>query len=260
MLLSPMLAKKLTCGFKLAKMRVTFFPHPEWDVPLDPELLASFNQPFHYIDKGSQCYVFESEDQKTVIKFFRFSEPRSSLKIFTLFNAVHIAFERLKEETGILYIHLNPTTLGLPVLRCKDAIGRSYALPLDECRFAVQKKAQKFQCAMEEAIKSPALMKTRIDQFIELLLSRTAKGVYNSDPSLSRNFGFLEDRAIELDFGNYRPVIPHTQTAEIERYAERLRRWLKQNAPEWVSYLDGQVGSGSQKSREVSRNVKAPLA
>lgn len=248
MLFLPTLAKSLTGGFKLAKMRVIFFPHPEWDVPLDPEVLRGFKQPFHYIDKGSQCYVFESEDQKVVIKFFRFSKPWSSLKIFTLFNATHIAFERLKEETGLLYIHLNPTELGLPKLRCKDAIGRTYYLALDECRFAVQKKVQKFESAMAEALKRPELMKERLDQFVELLFARTAKGVFNSDPSLSRNFGFLGDRAIELDFGNYRPMIPHTKEVEIERYAERLRRYLKQNAPEWVSYLDSRIGASFENS------------
>jgi hypothetical protein len=248
------MAKSLTRGFKIEKMRVIYFLHPEWDVPLDPEVMKVFEQPFHYIDKGSQCYVFESEDQKTVIKFFRFDERKSNLKIFTLFNAAHIAFERLKRETGLLYIHLNPTELGLPTLRCSDAIGRTYHLALDECRFAVQKKVQTFESAMREAKENPELMKRRIDQLIDLLKARAEKGVFNSDPSLSRNFGFLENRAIEIDFGNYRPLIPHTKEQEVERYTERLKRYLNQNAPEWVSYLEDRIGA-SFENAEMRQKV-----
>lgn len=214
----PALAKRLTDGFKPAKLRVDFPFHPEWEVSFDPALAALLNQPFHYLDKGSQCYVFESKDKQIVIKFFRFNDPKSELKVFTLFNAAHIAYEKLKEETGLLYIHLNPTSSSLPIIRLTDAIGRSYRFPLDECRFAIQKRAKSLEMALKEALNDPELLQKRIDQFTTLLKTRINKGVYNSDPTLARNFGFLETSAIEIDFGNYKPILPHSPQVEFERY------------------------------------------
>ena len=49
-----------------------------------------------------------------------------------------------------------------------------------------------------------------------------------------RNFGFLEDRAVEIDFGNYiaRPEFrEQLPEAQLERYARHLRAWLEKNAP-----------------------------
>ncbi len=238
MLSLPALAKRLTQGFRVGKMELAFPSHPEWDVRVTPEVLAILDQPFYYIDKGSQSYVFESRDGNYVVKFFRFDYPEIDLKVLTLFNACKIAYDKLRDETGLIYIHLNPTTEGLPILHCKDAIGRKVRLPLDRYRFAIQKKAMPFRQTLLEARHDPVLMQKRMDQFIDLLQSRTGKGVFNTDPTLSRNFGFLADRAIEIDFGNYRPTSDHNQLSEMIRYTERLRRWLSTEAPEWVAYLD----------------------
>lgn len=233
----PGLVKRMTGGFRLNKLRVDFPSRPEWNVFFDPEVKSMLDQPFHYLDKGSQCYVFESKDKQIVIKLFRFSDPRSELKISTLFEAARIAYEKMKEETGLLYIHLNRTELGLPKILLTDGIGRSFWIALDDYRFAIQKKAKTFEVALEEALEDPILMRKRIDQFICLLKTRVGKGIYNSDPTLGRNFGFLETRAIELDFGNFKPVLPHTPEIEIKRFTEKFRDWLEKNAQEWVEYL-----------------------
>lgn len=238
MLLIPAIAKRLTCGFRIAKMQLHYPFHPEWEVPLDPVVLAILDQPFRYIDKGSQAFVFESQDGKYVIKFFRYDRPFSESKILALFNASKLAYDLLKEETGLIYIHLNETPSSLPTLHCKDAVGRGYQFRLDECRFAIQKKAKTFQVAIREARRDSALMQKRLDQFIDLLVARTGAGVFNTDPSLGRNFGFLEMRAIEIDFGNYQLLSNHSKAVEIERYGHRLRKLLSEEAPEWVSYFD----------------------
>lgn len=241
MLLLPAFAKHLTDGFRVIKMRVDFPNYPEWEFPFDPDLRSLLDQPFYYINKGSQCYVFESLDKQYVIKFFRYNDPESELKVFTLFNAARIAYEQLRSETGLIFIHLNRTKMDLPTIHCKDALGRSYRFKLDNYRFAIQKRAMPFQPTMQTALKDPLLIQKRLDQFVDLLFARTAKGVFNADPSLSRNFGFLEDRAIEIDFGCFRPAAVHSKEFEIERYAGKLRQWLKTEAPDWVDYLDTQI-------------------
>ncbi len=238
MLLLPAVTKRFTQGFKIAKMKLDFPHHPEWEVPIDSQIAPILAQPYFFLGKGSQCYVFESQDKKWVIKFFRYDHPISEDKIAHLFNACKTAYDFLKEETGIVYIHLNPTMVNLPTLYCEDPVGRRVEFDLNQCRFAIQKRAKPFRKILEEARKSPKQMQKRLDEFIDLLIARTRKGVLNSDPSLSRNFGFLEDRAIEIDFGNYRSVGKVDQAAEIKRYTAKLKKWL---APEWIPYLDSRV-------------------
>lgn len=215
------------------------FPHKqEWEVPLVPEVISILDQPYHYIDKGSQCYVFESEDGEYVVKFFRYDQPTTDTKVILLFNACKAAFDFLKEETGLIFVHLNSTPVGLGTLKCTDPIGRKVLFELDHYRFAVQKKAMPFRKTLRMATSNPPEMKKLLDQFVDLLIARTDKGVLNSDPSLSRNFGFLDSRAIEIDFGNYRPCGDVNQPQEIKRYTKKLKKWLKFNAPEWVEYVE----------------------
>ncbi len=241
-LLLPVSAKRFTQGFRLAKMNLEFPHHPEWEIAANPEVGDILKQPFSFIGKGAQCYVFGSKDGKYVIKLFRYDQPTSSEdKILYLFNACKMAYDQLREETGLVYIHLNPTPQNLPLLRCKDPIGRTYEIPLDRYRFAIQKRGLAFRETLKLAHQNPHEMQKRIDEFLALLQSRVGKGIFNTDPNLSRNFGFLEDRAIEFDFGNYRQTPDLNQQAEMKRYTNRLRRWLKKRAPEWVAYLDQKV-------------------
>lgn len=265
MLSLPVCAKRLTQGFRIAKMRLELPFHPEWEMDKIENLDPILSQPYSYLSKGAQCYVFASQDGQYVLKLFRFEQPinplrfffhkhfkkkknrtRFETKILSVFNACKLAFDKASEETGLIYIHLNPNGEKLPLLHCKDPIGRTYQLHLENYRFALQKRAQPFRKVLLEAIQKgeASTVQRRIDEFLALLRSRTGKGIGNSDPNLSRNFGFLEDRAIEFDFGNYGYSAdiqkPENQKEEIQRYTNRLRRWLKKTAPEWIAYLDKQ--------------------
>ncbi len=264
----PRIAKNLTNGFRVSKLQIDLPFQPQWEVPLEPAIIEILSQPYHYIGQGAQSFVFESQDGNYVVKFFRFDKrlfkkfssvysgkkekPRTPvlIKAFTVFNACKIAYDRLKEETALVYLHLNTTSIGLPLLRCKNKIGRTFLLPLDSYRFVVQKKATLFSDALLLARKNPEEMKKKIDQLIDLLLSRTAKGVFNTDPTLVRNFGFLEDRAVEIDFGNYRSAAEYGRAIEMQRYTGKLRLWLEREAPNWVGYLD-------HRMQEVMPLIKA---
>lgn len=237
----PALAKRLTHGFRVAKMNLDFPYHPEWEIEPNPEIYSILKQPYSFIGKGAQSYVFQSRDRKYVVKLFRYDQPSSESKVVHLFNACKLAYDLLRDETGLVYVHLNPTPHNLPVLRCKDAVGRRYKFPLDQYRFAVQKKAETFRSTLEKASRNPSEMKKRLDEFVDLLRARTDKNILNSDPNLSRNFGFLKDRAVEFDFGNYRYSSDLNRLSEIKRYSGKLRRWLAKYHPEWVTYLDQRI-------------------
>lgn len=253
----PVAFKRFTCGFKIAKLRLEVPFQPDWAVPSvvsKEEIDSILSQPYSYLDRGAQCYVFGSEDEKYVIKLFRFDrtlvhkkrekKPAFLQKIDHVFSACVLAYEVAREETGLVFLHLNLTNGQLPVLYAKGPIGQLLKIPLDEYRFAIQKRVRPFGSALLTAYHSSDEneMKRLIDSFVALIASRSAKGIRNTDPSVSRNFGFLGDRAIEIDFGNYTKN-GVSQEWEIARYTHRLRSWLSDNAPEWVTYLDERIAN-----------------
>ena len=125
-------------GFSVTSITSTIPHHEEWDIPIDQEDLdltqKALAQSYSYLKSGSQCYVFISEDQQFVIKFFKHKRWRLNpfLKAIPLpasldqkrsrwirkkketinstFQSCIISYEDLKRETGMIYLHLNKST------------------------------------------------------------------------------------------------------------------------------------------------------
>lgn len=250
-------AKRITRGFKIAKMHLEFPFRPDLNEVSelsDEEVKGILAQPFCYLNKGAQCYAFLSQDEKYVLKLFRFDQKlfigkkRSKLsfenKISHFFEGCKLASISASKETGVLYLHLNQTEGKLPVLKARGPWGRPFRLSLDRYRFALQKKAMPLADGLFSA-KAEGKLSERIEAIISLLENRIAKGIGNTDPSLWRNFGFFEGKAIEFDFGNYiaRPDFSdiRCRRAELERYMRPLRAWLEKYAPEHLTDLDERV-------------------
>lgn len=245
MLAIPVAYKRLTCGFKIAKMELAVPFCSSWDIANDADVSEILSQNFTYLNRGAQCYVFTSEDEKYVIKFFRFDRKmkRSLQKnLDELFTACILAYTKAKDETGVIYLHLNSTKGQLPILHLKGPLGQNLALKLDDYRFVIQKKVNAFQESLLD--KNPEVVRKRLDSFVNLLQTRLDKGIYNSDPALVRNFGFLGEKAIEIDFGNYTDKTA-SREEEFAQYTNTLKNWLKKNAPEFVTYLEQRVSDAT---------------
>jgi hypothetical protein len=259
--LLPSSFKRFTCGFKIAKMELNAPYRADWEVPQDissDEASKLLSQEFIYLDRGAQCYVFASRDGLYVVKIFRFDSslvntlmqrPLKKEKVESLFRASVLAFEKAREETGVLFLHLNRSENLFPLFKAKGPLGQKIRLNLDHFRFVIQKRVEPFRASLLKEIRSSNRegVKRKIDSFLFLVESRVDKGIRNSDPSLSRNFGFLGDRALEIDFGNYSEhgLIKEN---EIGRYTRKLREWLTENAPEWIEYLDERTQYGRRLS------------
>lgn len=261
----PVLMKRITHGFRIEKMKLATWVDPVLEVPAlsqqeQNEIKKILTQKFTYLNRGAQCYVFESEDGGYVIKLFRFDQKQNPIrkffrhkvrkkactennsgKISQLFFACKLAYTLAREETELFYLHLNPTENELPLIFLKGPLGRKFSLPLDSYRFALQKKAEPLKTTLVQAIASGTIQDC-IDSLFSLWIKRAGKGIGNSDGNLFRNFGFIGNRAIEIDFGNYgySSDLSHlaSQKKEIGRFANSLRIWLESNAPEWVEYVD----------------------
>ncbi len=268
---------QLSDGFSINKIIYPQFPsQKKWDISsqtLEEQafLRIILEQRFKYLGKGSQCYAFLSEDGKYVLKLVKYKhlklpyfyeqcplpsmlEPYRQKKIqkraqrlHATFDSYKIAYESLKEETGIIYLHINPTKHLKTYLLIEDRLGREYRIYLDEMQFLIQHKADLIfptLCNLMESGKG-LLAKQKLDQILDLFLSRCQKGIIDDDPTLNKNSGFALDRAIHIDTGRFRreELIKNKNfyKAHIIRSTLKLRHWLKDNYPELEDYFEERI-------------------
>ena len=255
--------KHFTKGFHVARFLLEAPDDLDRNIPLDvldkKELIPILSQPFFYLNRGAQCFVFESQDHKYVMKIFHESRPstlvskwKQKIKIQknsakpqrakrTGFEGCLIAYRAAREETGLLYLHLYPTKNELPKARVSDPIGRVYHLSLDRYFFVIQKKADSFEETLFKASLEGDLSRY-FQSYFSLLASRIGKGIWNEDTSLSSNFGFLGSQAIEIDFGRYvqqrRFLNSKFQEMEMKRFTNKLRTFISLHLPDELARFD----------------------
>lgn len=132
------LLRKLTGRFSLCGISSQLEFNPAWETPRPSEeelsdLKRLFQQKFTYLDCGRQCFAFRSEDGKYVLKFFKLSLRRlpdglmylplpnkldqlrektvafKKSKLKRDFDSYVLAYNELREETGLIFVHLNKT-------------------------------------------------------------------------------------------------------------------------------------------------------
>src|SRR5262249_40693868 len=123
-------------------------------------------QPYHYLAKGCQAYVFASQDGLYVLKLFKFKrfhdpflwnelsfipfvdrhlQAKRKQKLQTLNSSLQawkVAINELKEESGLMYVHLNPSKSLHKPLVFYDKIGLRHTLEADDTVFMIQRKAE----------------------------------------------------------------------------------------------------------------------
>lgn len=211
------------------------------------EISSHLLQSFTYLGKGEQFYAFLGEDEKTVLKFFR---HRTSLKqifglekrdLTPLFESAKLAYERLKEETALIALHLNTTENLLPTVTLFDNLGIAHQIELDRTEFILQQRAEPFCTALETKMSRGDVegAKRQIRSLMGALCAQCEKGVHNSDTAFKRNFGAIGERAVCIDIGSLwqddRVKAKENAQEEIARTSARLQRWLKKHYPELLN-------------------------
>ncbi|MES2345521.1 MAG: hypothetical protein V4494_06265 [Chlamydiota bacterium] len=210
-------------GFGVNKISSNFLYHSEWEVAgeEDPSLKEIISQPFHYLNAGFQSFAFVSEDGKYVLKFFKIEEltPTFMGKIFPIkkykiedrqrtqrrknvFAACKMAYEELKEETGLIYVHLNATDHLKKTVQLFDKEQRRYLVDLDKTVFVVQKKAEMVYKHIGHKMKVNDFegVKEAVQAVVDLVAARSSKGFMDTDMAVRGNYGFIGNQPIHLDF------------------------------------------------------------
>jgi hypothetical protein len=267
MIYLPFLVERGNGSFRLAKTAIDVPFNPAWESdPPSPELCSILAKPFHYLSRGMQAFVFESEDGQFVIKLFRClpkihpwrqfirknflnrkDKHTPEQKIELLFGACTLAYTEAADLTGLVYIHLNSTKELLEPTYLVNRMGRKIPVDLNRCRFAIQKKGTSVSKAFKDAICAHDRDKyIRLAQsFVSLVQERASRNISNLDQKLGDNFGFIGEQAIEWDFGRYsfnaNLKEPKNKEAEIQIFTKRLQKFLNQTSSDWPLQLDSSI-------------------
>ncbi len=231
-----------TSGFRLTKLEGNSSPLPS---QLPPSLAAEekraidalFSAPFTYLGRGKQSFAFLSEDGTTVLKLFIPNERKEKLK--ATFESYQLAFDLLKEESGLLYFHPQEGEDKFPSVTLIDRLAIAHPLDLNSKGFLLQRRAILTYDYLSTKTEEEAT--AAIYALIALLRSKMDKGIADSDPLLRANVGFVGNCPIQIDLG---PLKKDQTLRSKEKQREvlvsatlALKHWLEKNRPELVKVL-----------------------
>ncbi|MGH2612730.1 MAG: hypothetical protein ACRDFB_06730 [Rhabdochlamydiaceae bacterium] len=233
--------KKQTGSFTIARISSSLSFHPEWKIePSNEEQIRQIlSQPYRFLGKGAQSFVFASDDGNTVIKFFRHHHLKKKSKLAKDFGSYKLAYEKLRTETGLLYLHLNKTTHLNQTLDLIDKLGIHHPIDLDKYEFLVQKRARLAYPALEQWMSEGKIAEAKeaLTALVHLLAARSNKGIHDKDPDLNTNFGFIGTTPIQFDIGRFKLRETPADRNELVRITDNLHQWLMQRAPELDEHL-----------------------
>lgn len=267
-----------TDGFHLSNITSDFAYDSRWQtadlsIAHKKELHSILNQPFHYLGKGCQSYVFGSEDEKYVIKFFKYQRFRpkpwgyyvdflpgmkrylrnkeafKTKKREGVFESWKLAYEKLSEETGVVYVHLNKTaTLHQPFV-FYDKVGMKYKIDLDQYEFMVQKKAKMLCDEIDNLMVTgkQTHAEALLDTLLTRLLSEYRRGLADNDHALMQNTGVYDGVPIHVDVGQFAEdegiKDPDFYLQELYTKTYKFRIWLNENHPALAKAFDKRLES-----------------
>jgi len=262
---------RVTDGFLESNIVYDMGLEPKWNTaPLaetaKQSLKTILSQPFYYLGKGCQSYVFASEDRQYVIKFVkyqRFRPPewldafasvpyvndyrlkkiaKKKKKLDNLFSSWKLAYEELQPETGIIYVHFNKTDDVDQSLTVYDKLGFKHELQLKGIEFMLQKKIDMLCPALlkQKERGDLAASKALIDRLFGMLLSEYERGLADNDHALMQNTGVDQGQPIHVDVGQFikNPTVsdPSVYNQELINKTWKFRKWLEINYPQLADY------------------------
>ncbi len=243
-------------GFALSKICIDLAYRPEWDAAHPSSLNEVLSQKFVYLARGAQSYAFVSADQKYVLKFFNMEHltPKTWLKYIPrpflegyrarkvdrrekrlkeTFTAIKKAYEELKDETGLYFVHLNRTSNLNKKIVLIDRQGIEWDIDLDKTAFIIQEKAELIYCRFAKLIERGDIdeLEEAKESILKLIAKRCEKGFSDNDTGVQNNYGFVGKRPIQIDLGELikNDTLKPDLSAEVQRVRRKIDDWIKKN-------------------------------
>ncbi|MFA6118732.1 MAG: hypothetical protein WCT85_01650 [Parachlamydiales bacterium] len=221
------------------------------------EVKSILSQNFHYLTRGRECFIFESEDKKYVIKFFDATRYNSKIffpsiplpkfldalrqkhynrritKLEFNLTSAKLAFENLKDESALVYVNTSKTDIFQNDLVITNKCKKSFSLDLNDIFFILQKKCDIFYESYEKSQDDKHKIEL-LYSFLEMVDTRTKKNIIDDDLGTKRrNWGLYNDKAVTIDIGRWyfdeKLKTPKGYKKEMLKATKILRRYLEKN-------------------------------
>lgn len=259
--------------FSLDKIHTSQQFSPEWELPPltadeQKQLDCILGQKFTYLSKGSQSYVFCSEDDQYILKFFKQTKlrPRSwfahiplsfnpyyrellfkQKKCQATFNACKTAYYEIKNESGLIYVHLNSSNHLNKKVVIYDKNHQPHTIDINNTTFYVQKRAQLIYSRISELMHHGDTegAKNIITSVFNLLEFLGKKGIVDNDPIVRKNFGLIDDIAVQIDIGKMRvdPIRRQNNAYKLEvgSITHNFKNWIQTSYPELSEHFEAKL-------------------
>ncbi|MBS0629208.1 MAG: hypothetical protein JSS30_03160 [Verrucomicrobia bacterium] len=201
--------------------------------------LPVLHQPFTYLGQGAQVIVFGSADGVYVLKIFKGSH-KTRFKFSRIWGQlVHkkaareewrskftdtcrryeMAFDHLKDETGLVLLHFQQTASPLPVTLIDKT---AYRLDISTLPFILQKRAV---LAPDYFRSNPEKKQLATQALKDFFVRRIEKGFSDPRQTLTINYGFIEDTPVQIDVGKIEPFRGDREE-ELKKIHARIDLWV----------------------------------
>jgi hypothetical protein len=233
--------------------------HPEHD----PSVKSILNQPFRYLARGHQSFVFASEDGEYVLKLFvphyaklvvfgigfhftllplmkstynYFGKNTQKEHLEKDFESYVNAFRFFKDETLTEHVHLEKTTCLNEKIRLFDKIGVAHTLDADNTCFLIQKKADLIGNSLKNLSIEDA--RTVLTNLLLLLQKREDLKFDRPTHKFHSNFGCLGLNPIQFDIGRILIKDEVDSPSKMGSSLLKLQRWLNKTSPSLLPVLE----------------------
>ncbi|MHA1566667.1 MAG: hypothetical protein ACTSX7_15255 [Alphaproteobacteria bacterium] len=167
----------------------------------------------------------------------KLTEPRiAELIRLATRTSFQLANQQLRQQSGLVHLHIPPADTGLPKIDCGDRT----IDPASEV-FVVQHMADRVDRIMNRHMAAGNTEAARqvIDDIIALVRQIWAMGIAEQTLNFHNNYGYANGRLILLDIGDLRAsrdmVMDHAQQEKILH--KKSAAWLQRRHPELGDYL-----------------------
>lgn len=223
-------------------------------------LRSIFSKPFVYEGEGDQYYLFASQNNEYLLKFFKMRKltpkywlnyipfpwleqerlnkighrERARQEVFGNFKS---AFEEFRHQTSLCFIHFFNTNWLKSRVQIFDQENSPHWVNLDGVPFVLQRKTVKLFDYVEdlilknknkEAISSLVLL-------LDLVKDRCLRGFADQDGDLERDYGFVGNRAVFIDVEGLEKdeslKNPLSVLREVFKISQKINDWLSLHHP-----------------------------
>lgn len=214
------------------------------------DLKNILSQKFSYLTEGLQSVVYVSEDQKYILKTFKnLEESREQFskwgldpneitsELITISDiSYNLAFDKIREQTALLHLHMDKSEIGIPFIQLGDK-----EVNPTELNFLIQEKVELVRDRLSQLMSGGQLENAKkvFDDIILFITKLWEKGITEDTFNWDHNYGYGKDgNLVQIDVGTFREG---KQYIDEEIKNRKLldsvsSRWLEEKFPELFPY------------------------